>query len=53
MQLPNFGVFDEQRYFVPGTEAVRIEIGGLTCGLSVCEDAWHAACRSPDTRGCR
>ncbi|MDH4111171.1 MAG: NAD+ synthase [Actinomycetota bacterium] len=42
VQLPNFGVFDERRYFVPGTQAVRIEAGGLTCGLSVCEDAWHA-----------
>ena len=41
MQLPNFGVFDERRYFVPGTEGTKIEVGGLTCGLSVCEDAWH------------
>ena len=43
MQLPNFGVFDEERYFVPGTSGTRIEIGGLTIGLSVCEDAWHDA----------
>jgi len=43
MQLPNFGVFDEQRYFVPGTEGTRVEAGGLTIGLSVCEDAWHDA----------
>jgi NAD+ synthase (glutamine-hydrolysing) len=41
VQLPNFGVFDEQRYFVPGTSGVSVEIGGATLGLSVCEDAWH------------
>ncbi len=41
IQLPNFGVFDEQRYFVPGTGGLRVEVGGLTAGLSVCEDAWH------------
>jgi NAD+ synthase (glutamine-hydrolysing) len=41
MQLPNFGVFDEQRYFVPGTSGVRVDVDGLTTGLSVCEDAWH------------
>ena len=43
VQLPNFGVFDERRYFVPGTDGVRVEVGGLTTGLSVCEDAWHDA----------
>jgi NAD+ synthase (glutamine-hydrolysing) len=43
MQLPNFGVFDEQRYFVPGATGVRVDVGGLTIGLSVCEDAWHDA----------
>ena len=43
MQLPNFGVFDERRYFVPGDGGARVEVGGLTTGLSVCEDAWHDA----------
>jgi NAD+ synthase (glutamine-hydrolysing) len=43
VQLPNFGVFDERRYFVPGDGGVRVEVGGLTTGLSVCEDAWHDA----------
>ncbi|MDP9330004.1 MAG: NAD+ synthase [Actinomycetota bacterium] len=41
VQLPNFGVFDERRYFVPGERGVTIDIGGETVGLSVCEDAWH------------
>jgi NAD+ synthase (glutamine-hydrolysing) len=41
VQLPNFGVFDEQRYFVPGTAGATVEIAGMTVGLSVCEDAWH------------
>jgi NAD+ synthase (glutamine-hydrolysing) len=43
MQLPNFGVFDERRYFSPGTEGTRVEIDGADCGLSICEDAWHDA----------
>jgi NAD+ synthase (glutamine-hydrolysing) len=41
IQLPNFGVFDEQRYFEPGTGGVRVDLGGMQTGLSVCEDAWH------------
>jgi NAD+ synthase (glutamine-hydrolysing) len=43
MQLPNFGVFDERRYFVPGETGARVEVGGVSTGLSVCEDAWHDA----------
>ena len=39
--LPNYGVFDEQRYFAPGSEAVSLyRIGGVKVGVSVCEDAW-------------
>jgi NAD+ synthase (glutamine-hydrolysing) len=41
VRLPNFGVFDEQRYFVPGTGGVSVEVDGERVGLSVCEDAWH------------
>ena len=41
VQLPNFGVFDERRYFTPGTEGVTVELDGERLGLSVCEDAWH------------
>ena len=43
VQLPNFGVFDERRYFTPGTRGTRVEIDGAETGLSVCEDAWHDA----------
>jgi NAD+ synthase (glutamine-hydrolysing) len=41
IQLPNFGVFDEKRYFVPGKAACSIRLGSAELGLSVCEDAWH------------
>ena len=39
-RLPNYAVFDEQRYFVPGSEPMTIEVGGLTVGLTICEDVW-------------
>ncbi len=39
-RLPNYSVFDEQRYFVPGEEAATIELGDARVGLTVCEDVW-------------
>jgi NAD+ synthase (glutamine-hydrolysing) len=39
-RLPNYAVFDEQRYFVPGAEAATIEAAGTRVGLTVCEDLW-------------
>jgi NAD+ synthase (glutamine-hydrolysing) len=39
--LPNYGVFDERRYFEPGDEAALIEVDGIPVGLTVCEDIWH------------
>ena len=39
--LPNYGVFDEMRYFQKGNEAVLLEIDGYKVGLSVCEDLWY------------
>jgi NAD+ synthase (glutamine-hydrolysing) len=39
--LPNYGVFDERRYFEPGNEPSLIEIDGVLVGLTVCEDIWH------------
>ena len=39
--LPNYGVFDERRYFVPGAKSDRLFlIGGVRVGVTVCEDAW-------------
>ena len=40
--LPNYGVFDERRTFVPGGRGARAEVAGIRVGLSVCEDAWQA-----------
>jgi NAD+ synthase (glutamine-hydrolysing) len=39
--LPNYGVFDEVRYFQGGTEPALIDIGGTLVGLTVCEDIWQ------------
>ncbi len=38
--LPNCGVFDEKRYFRPGTEALCMNIDGLIFGFTICEDIW-------------
>jgi NAD+ synthase (glutamine-hydrolysing) len=39
--LPNYGVFDEQRYFAAGGGATELfGIGGVRVGISICEDAW-------------
>ena len=40
MHLPNYGVFDERRYFAPGVSAGVIELDGRRIGLTVCEDIW-------------
>jgi NAD+ synthase (glutamine-hydrolysing) len=40
--LPNYGVFDERRYFEPGPGGELIDLGGALIGLTVCEDAWFA-----------
>ncbi len=39
-QLPNYGVFDEKRYFTPGQKPVIIERQGLRIALTICEDIW-------------
>jgi len=41
MHLPNYGVFDELRYFQSGAGGATIEIDGVTVGLTVCEDIWQ------------
>ena len=39
-RLPNYGVFDEQRYFEPGTECPIYRISGVPVGFNICEDIW-------------
>ena len=42
-ELPNYQVFDERRYFTPGTAACVFESEGVCVGLLICEDAWFDA----------
>ncbi len=39
-ELPNYGVFDELRYFEPGKTCQVIEINGVPVGINICEDIW-------------
>jgi len=39
--LPNYTVFDEQRYFTPGADALVVELDGLRIGALICEDLWE------------
>ncbi|HAT42078.1 MAG TPA: NAD+ synthase [Rheinheimera sp.] len=39
--LPNYGVFDELRYFTPGSEPLVIEIHGQKLAILICEDVWQ------------
>jgi NAD+ synthase (glutamine-hydrolysing) len=39
--LPNYGVFDEQRYFTAGTQPCVFEFNGTFIGLTLCEDVWQ------------
>jgi NAD+ synthase (glutamine-hydrolysing) len=41
--LPNYRVFDEKRYFTPGTDATVLELNGIKAGILVCEDVWDPA----------
>jgi NAD+ synthase (glutamine-hydrolysing) len=49
--LPNYGVFDEFRNFVPGDSTLVIRIKGVDIGIAICEDIWHSladlAARTP------
>ncbi|MDR7278337.1 NAD+ synthase [Catenuloplanes atrovinosus] len=40
--LPNYGVFDEDRYFVPGADLTVVRVGGVDVALTICEDIWQA-----------
>jgi NAD+ synthase (glutamine-hydrolysing) len=39
--LPNYGVFDENRYFVPGVASCVVRVGGVEVALAICEDLWQ------------
>jgi len=39
-ELPNYSVFDEKRYFSPGSKTLTFEVSGVTFGINICEDAW-------------
>jgi NAD+ synthase (glutamine-hydrolysing) len=39
-RLPNYGVFDEVRYFEPGSGPLVIDVEGLAVGITICEDVW-------------
>ena len=41
--LPNYQVFDEVRYFTPGTEPCVVSIDGIQVGITICEDIWNPA----------
>jgi NAD+ synthase (glutamine-hydrolysing) len=39
-RLPNYGVFDERRYFQPGIEPLVINVGGIDIAVTICYDIW-------------
>ena len=39
--LPNYGVFDEFRHFVPGNDSLVVRIHGIDVAVAICEDIWH------------
>ena len=40
-KLPNYQVFDEMRYFVPGDRSCVVDIRGIPTAITICEDIWH------------
>ncbi len=40
IELPNYGVFDEKRYFTPGDRCLVFEIKGIRASINICEDVW-------------
>ena len=40
--LPNYQVFDEKRYFVPGEDSCVVDIAGIPVAITVCEDIWQS-----------
>ncbi|MDT8408543.1 MAG: NAD+ synthase [Wenzhouxiangellaceae bacterium] len=51
-ELPNYAVFDEQRYFLAGHQPMVVEVGGIMVGVIICEDTWAPeACRAASAAG--
>ncbi|MFE0048072.1 NAD+ synthase [Streptomyces albireticuli] len=48
--LPNYGVFDEFRYFVPGDTLPVVRVHGVDVALAICEDLWQEGGRVPAAR---
>ncbi|MGW1077961.1 NAD+ synthase [Streptomyces sp. NPDC002537] len=48
--LPNYGVFDEFRYFVPGDTMPVVRVHGVDVALAICEDLWQEGGRVPGAR---
>ncbi|MEV4329089.1 NAD+ synthase [Streptomyces sp. NPDC049597] len=48
--LPNYGVFDEFRYFVPGDTMPVVRVHGVDVALAICEDLWQDGGRVPAAR---
>lgn len=51
--LPNYGVFDEFRYFVPGDTMPVLRVRGIDVALAICEDLWQDGGRVPAARTAR
>ncbi|WP_320775063.1 NAD+ synthase [Streptomyces sp. CRN 30] len=51
--LPNYGVFDEFRYFVPGDTMPVLRVHGVDVALAICEDLWQDGGRVPAARSAR
>jgi NAD+ synthase (glutamine-hydrolysing) len=51
MCLPNYGVFDEKRYFAPGKDALLLDLGGIPVAINICEDSWDST--GPYIHQCR
>ena len=52
-RLPNYGVFDEARYFIPGSDCPTYEVSGVQVGVNVCEDIWFEEEDDPLMAQCR
>ena len=53
-ELPNYSVFDEKRYFLPGSHPLTFDVNGVSFGINICEDAWfETAPRAAAEQGAR